>query len=599
MLVRHIGVPAAGKQAGRAALLLALLFVAGLGGGCKKSAPAPSLLPPPRPETIARVRWLGKQRLAADTNAASLMAVWNMEESRRLEAQTLDRLAVGLLTTNDVSGITNEITVTPIKSSGTNQPSAKTNYQARLSGPPALLRPLLEDLLEQEAYVEVRQVTNQPGELALAVRLNPERARLWETNLASVLESLAGSRVAAVPGRTNGWQMQCLRGGAQTWHIELAHAGEWTVLGLAPHTNALAGELCSLIQQMGMPFPPQPKTFWLYAEGDFRRVVSALSLGWDLPADLPKLTLAINGDGQSVRMRGQLDFAKPLSADLGQWSIPTNLIHEPLVSFTAIRGVAPWLSSTKAWQNLQIGPPPDQLYFWAENGLPFLSFVAARLPDASNQVSQLAGHLVEQANPWIATNSQGALVRSTNGNGVVWQDLPLLEPFLRSVSDGAKDVAFGGLVRDLSTNRPPAVLFQQVTDHTNLVAYDWELTGTRVVQWLYFGQFFRLFLHHAQISPKTATVPWISALEFKLGNCVSALTKTGPAQLSLARRSTMGLNSVELHLLADWLESPQFPCGLRTFRGPPETPLGKKRPHRAAQAGTNAAPGTPSPPVSK
>jgi len=593
-------VPAAGNPARRAALLLALLFAAGLGGGCKKSTPPPSLLPPPLPETIARVRWLGKQRLAADTNAASLMAIWNLAESQKLEAQTLDRLAVGLLTTNDVSAITNQFTVTAVPSHATNQPAAITNYQARLTGLPALFRPLLEDLLQQEFFIEVRQVTNQPGELALAIRLDAERARFWETNLAAVLEALTGNRVAAGPSGTNGWEIQFPRRGSQVpWQIEVARAGEWTVVGLAPQTNALAAQLCSLVQQTGLPFPRQPKEFWLYAEGDLGRLTSALLLGWDLPADLPKLTVGFTGDGQSVRTRSQLDFPKPLPADLGPWNIPTNLIHEPLVSFTAIRGVVPWLSSLKVWQNLQLSPPPEQLYFWAEDGLPLLSFCAAPLPNASNQVSQLTERLLQQANPWLLTNSQGAFERSTNRGEVVWKDLPLVEPFLRSVPGGKQDLVFGGLVRDMSTNRPPDVLFQQVTSSTNLVAYDWELTGTRVAQWLYFGQFFRLFLHHAQIPPKSASVAWLTALELKLGNCATAVTRTGPAQLSLMRRSTLGFNSVELHLLADWFESPQFPRGLRTFRGPPETPLGNRHLRKAGSTRTNSIPANPSPPASK
>jgi hypothetical protein len=38
--------------------------------------------------------------------------------------------------------------------------------------------------------------------------------------------------------------------------------------------------------------------------------------------------------------------------------------------------------------------------------------------------------------------------------------------------------------------------------------------------------------------------------------------------LELERDATVGLNAFELHLLADWLESPQFPLGLHTFLAP-------------------------------
>ena len=592
-------VPAGGKQARPTALLLALLFMAAFAVGCKKSAPAPLLLPPPVPETIARVRWLGKQRLAADTNSASAMAVWDLAESKNIEELMLDRLALGLLTTNGVSAITNQLLVTDQRPAATNQPPPVSNYKSWLTGPPALLRTLLADVLEQESFTEVRQAPNQPGDLAFAIRLNSERARLWETNLAAVLESVTGNRVSAGSGRTNGWLLQCPDRGPRGTNqgpqlarqIELARVGEWTVVGLGQQTNALCLELQDLIQRTGAPFVRQPKEFWLYAEGDLHRVASALSLDWDLPAELPRITLGVNGDGKAVRTRAQFDLPKPLPADLGEWNIPTNLIHDPLVSFTAIRGIGPWLSSQKQWQDIFPGVPPSQLYFWAENGLPLLSFCAARLPNASNQVSQLAGRLMQQANPWLATNSQGSFQPSTNGNGVIWKDLPLVEPFFESMPGGADDLVYGGLVREISTSRVPAGLYPQITGPTNLVAYDWELTGTRAEQWLYFGQFFRMFLLRAQLPAKSASIAWFNAVEYKLGDCASAVTRTGPAQLSLVRRSTVGLNATELHLLADWFESPRFPHGLNTIVGTPEPPAGHSRSSRyGGGAKTNSVP---------
>jgi hypothetical protein len=582
-------------RAGRAALLLSLLLLGGLAVGCKKSTPAPPLLPPAAPETVARVRWLGKQRLAADTNAASLMSIWNLAESRNLERIMLDRLAVGLLTTNNVLAISNELSAAFLQSLVTNKPAPGTNYyQARVTGLPALLRPLLEDLLDQESFLEVRQVTNQPGDLAFAIHLNAQRAGLWETNLAAVLESATGNRVSAAEGRTNGWQLQLDHATRNTndgpHQIELSRAGEWTLIGFGQRTNALAAELLGLVERTGLPFARTPKEFWLYVEGDLGRAAKALSLGWELPSDLPRVILALTGDGESVRTRAQLDFPRPLPPDLPQWNIPTNLVHDPLVSFTAIRGIGPWLSSQKLWQDILPGAQPNQLYFWAEQGLPFLDFFAARLPNASNQVSQLAVRLLERGNPWVAANSQGSFVRSTNGNGAMWKDLPLVEPFLESVPGSGGDLVYGGVIHDISSNRPPAGLFVQITSPTNLVAYDWEMTGARVVQWLYFGQFFRLFLDRGQLPDKSASVAWINALEYRLGNCGTMVTRTGPAQLSVVRRSTMGLNSVEIHLLADWLESPKFPRGLNTIYGTPAPLPGHKRPNQPAKQGKPGSP---------
>ena len=65
---------------------------------------------------------------------------------------------------------------------------------------------------------------------------------------------------------------------------------------------------------------------------------------------------------------------------------------------------------------------------------------------------------------------------------------------------------------------------------------------------------------------------WFRAAASKLGNCVTTITKTGPDQLSFARTSSAGFTAVEFNLLADWLESPQFPRGLHTFLPSPDAP---------------------------
>jgi len=66
----------------------------------------------------------------------------------------------------------------------------------------ARLRPLLDDLVQEESYIEVRYLTNQPAELVLAIRLDEVRGGLWQTNLAAAMESLTSIRTS--PGPTAG-----------------------------------------------------------------------------------------------------------------------------------------------------------------------------------------------------------------------------------------------------------------------------------------------------------------------------------------------------------------------------------------------------------
>ncbi len=191
---------------------------------------------PSSAQTVARIHWLGMKYLAVDTNAAHLMTIWNLPESRKLEQQTLDKLSLApwrLLHRN-----------------------LDTNAAA-------LLRPLLEDLVDNESCLEVRQTSNQPVELVLAVRLNDQRAALWQTNLSRVLESLTGIHPVPAPARHSGWS---LKKHHDPNFLELTRAGEWTVFGAAQDHNALLGDLLVRIRQGQSPWPAGTTRDWLEAD---------------------------------------------------------------------------------------------------------------------------------------------------------------------------------------------------------------------------------------------------------------------------------------------------------------------------------------------
>ena len=370
-----------------------------------------------------------------------------------------------------------------------------------------MLRPLLDDLVREESCLEIRNATNQPGELAFAIRLNDERAGLWQTNLAAALESLTGVRPTVSPENRRGWSLK--KPHAPNF-IELTRVGEWTVVGLAQEKNALLGEFTARIQRSQTPFAGPATNDWLEAELDLRRIASALSLAWNPPGNWPKISLAVTGDGENVSAHGDLNFPKPLPFELEPWQIPTNLIREPLAGFTAIRGIAPWLAPLKAWKDLQLGAPPNQFFFWARQDLPGETYFAIRRLGASNEVRQLAGVLVEKGNPWLAANGEGHFEFSPDSNDVFWKGVPFMTPFLQSTAEQEGNFVFGGLLPDAgaATNSPPPVeLVQQIQSRTNLVCYDWEITGARLDAWIYIGQTFRLALHKAQFPTDSPAWP--------------------------------------------------------------------------------------------
>ena len=287
------------------------------------------------------------------------------------------------------------------------------------------------------------------------------------------------------------------------------------------------------------------------------------------------MSLAIAGDDLGVRTRAHLDFPGPVPLEMEAWNIPTNLIHDPLIGFAAVRGIRPWLKPFKPWQDLQLGTPPNQAYFWAQYGMPNKHFMAAPSAETSNQLNKLSEFVLRELNPILATNAirMGTFVRPTNSLGVAWQGLPLFTPRLDYADSGSNRFLVAGLARGWTTNWPaPDGLFQRLETSPNLVAYDWEYTKPCLEGWIRMGQ----LAQHAFSLPRlndTAGLAWLVALPPRLTNSITVVELSSPSRLSLARTSSAGFTGAELEILADWLESFEFPRGLHTFTAPPPPPL--------------------------
>jgi hypothetical protein len=115
----------------------------------------------------------------------------------------------------------------------------------------------------------------------------------------------------------------------------------------------------------------------------------------------------------------------------------------------------------------------------------------------------------------------------------------------------------------------PTELLSRVTASTNLLCYDWEITESRLQHWVFLGQSLRLAFRRTQMPANYSSFAWLQAIAPKLGNTVTELEVSGPSTLSFVRKSHLGLTGFELHLLADWLESPQFPKGSYSLLAPP------------------------------
>jgi hypothetical protein len=542
---------------------LGFALICALCAGCGKSEPRPvaenssfaSSTTNSHPSTspILRLHWLGKKQIATDHEATNFIAIWNLPESLKLEAQTLDKLATS-----------------PWRLLGPEQSLS--------NAPVPLLRPLLEDLIQEEVRFELHAISNADQSakaFTLAIRLPSDRAELWQTNLPTVLESLVAGEITRTP--TN-FLVRNPRA-----EIGLSQSENGIIVSALFFSGANASsdptEVATLRKRMGN-FRQAIGTNWLDME-----MATSQFLPWFAPGlvdkahalktNLPNLLIQVCGESGNIRTLATCFFPAPFPVEIEAWNIPTNLVHDPLCGFMAIRGLRPTLKLL-GWREANWGPVPNQFYSWAQAGAAPLHFFAIPSVTANNQVNLWGDFLLNTVNPLMAGGANlqntpiGAFERVTNSARIRWRGLPLLAPELDwSPNDGNPFIS-GGLFSNRITNRPaPALLLQQLANDSSLVLYDWEQSQPGAYRLIQSGQLTRLVFGRARLSmTNNPSLPWVVAISQKLGTAGTSLRLTQPQQLVLSRSSTVGLTAWELHLLVEWLESPEFPKGLFSLLTP-------------------------------
>jgi hypothetical protein len=469
---------------------------------------------------VARIYFAGTNSMASDTNSAVIENIFGCPQARALESQTLDKLS-------HAPGVWFKNKLPPGADDGSAQ-----------------LRPLLDDFLKSEWKFEMRQTPAAP-EYALAIRLDATRAQLWLGNLRSLLEAWTKINAQDIPG---GWE---LRKDMPAQVFRIVRAGDWVVVGCGQGALPLSeawsqGEIA------------QNETNWLSAELDWPRLAQIF------PAfatfDFPKIEVRVTEVARNLKLTGKFDLSRRLPP-LENWEIPTNMIHPPISSFTAVRGLAPWLEN-QHWERLQaLSPLPDQAFAWCMGGSALQMFMAVPVPNATNALAQLERNLTAN------TNWQNDLVfplgMSQTADTITWQNLPYFQPEITAISSPVGDYLAAGLSPNLPQRKPLPRGLLKAINRDNLVFYHWEITPERLAALPQLTQLALMMTNHKQLGQGEAAAQWLNHIGPMLGNCVTEVSQTGPSELSFVRTGAAGLTAIELIALANWLEAPNFPgCDL-------------------------------------
>ena len=540
-------------------LLLALVVFSLAGcGESPEAATRQSSTLNPQPSPVLRLHWLGKKRLSAEANATNFISVWNMPESVHLETQTLDKLATA--------------------------PWRLIKSATPLSNAPvALLRPLLDDLVQEESYLEIISATNQPTEAVFAIKLPADRAALWQTNLPLVLRSLSAQTQDAKPQMPNphAFNISLETLGLR---LDLTRSGDWTLLTVSDQASrttpgALAKKILSRITATGSPYERAATNYWISGMANLSWMSQALRLQHLSNADLPVCDFSATGDGMNVRTKAGFQFQKALAVNFNSWNTPTNMISDQLVSFTAIRLAEGGVVKNIAAHYLGGCFDQNQVFVWALRSLPMATYVAVPTSPESACFDVLSKVLAGDVNHWISSNAVGSFTPNESGKMMSWQGAPFMTAYVQSFEASSGNLIVGGLVPTPLTNRAPNLeLVNRMMQKTNMVYYDWEYSAPRVESWFYIGQLGRVVFGRPQLPATASSVAWLKAIGQKLGNAGTVATMTDSKHISVERFSTLGLTAVELHLVADWLESTNFPAGFHTTSQPAKPLLRRSAP---------------------
>jgi hypothetical protein len=282
--------------------------------------------------------------------------------------------------------------------------------------------------------------------------------------------------------------------------------------------------------------------------------------------------------------------------------VPTNLIREPLVSLTALQDpLARWLQSTAVFQAIAPAPISHQMFEWAQDTgfFPYQTFIAAAVDNATNTAQALVPRLVAACKSNIPP-AIGIVHATTNHLGAFWVGLPMIQPSIAPVKDAGQDFLIGWMLPGAGkTNQLPHELLDRILGRTNLVAYDWEVTQPRLNHWRAMNNLLRFISQRPSLETNLPSQRFLLDAAPKLGNTVTELTVTATNQLTLTRKSHLGLTAFELVALTEWLDAEKFPHTDLVW--PPEfkkreLPPGTKLPRHTA---TPAPPAAPVPPPSK
>lgn len=406
-----------------------------------------------------------------------------------------------------------------------------------LSGTPAAdaavtqAQPLVADLLAHESAGEVWLRNDGSKEVFLAVRITAERAPIWNDRYPAVVKPLASKASGAWVSAEKGWLFAVSPSDSPR-----AKAFRSQVLATASNASRLL---------------------------DFQKA----------PGEWPGIQATAMATNGSVVWSGTLKQPGLSELPLRDWQYPTNLIYDPLVSLTAIRGVTPQVMKILGLDGYFQGQEMGQMYQWAQAESPFQSYAVVHVNDSASVLKAANAELSRR----YSTNAEPGKLDGLVMYDAEKQILGLSSaPFVVPMLSGAENqkpgfLGFSMVPRQRSVQPVPKELLQQL-QQSGLVVYDWEITSENFTHWWANLQVRDLSLGLNPAPGDGLASLWLTDTLGKVDNTVTQVRQSGPGTFTWSRKAPVGLSAVEWVLLGRWLD-PAMPRKLKSPRLSPPPPM--------------------------
>jgi hypothetical protein len=420
--------------------------------------------------------------------------------------------------------------------------------------PVAVLRPLFDDLLAAESVASFGGANKDHLDFVLAAHLDQSRAQAWQEALASAVDG-KGERFTAGGFSGRRWSRS---GDNSVWILS---ARDWMVVGRGEGLQPIFSDYLAQIQKNGWPCPAFTEG-WAQAEVNWPRLAAWVPLE-SCPFKLARTAFEVTSGKGRFRLTGTITYPQELPWSAPPWRFPKDLVHEPLLSFTAARDTAPFLKSESALPH--VFPPAfnDQFCCWAVREMPLQTYAAWPVPNGQEALNKLQRAFLPDLNSLLTQPLDHKLVWSPKTSELVWPKTSLMAPSLSSSHVKEGDFMLLKLFPPSESKRPaPADLWSQMEHQDDLVYYDWEFTGPRLQQW-------RLLCELLPVLPISIPAPappkgaarqpfmivdsWLAGLTPSLGNTVTEVRRSSPSEFTLTRVTPFVFNSFELLWLSHWI----------------------------------------------